>query len=64
MQDYTEQLQEYKLWIEENYPEHDRTSCNDENLYNAGNIMFRYRCSRCESLRQLKVWKLEQGIRN
>ena len=40
------------------YPDHDRTSCNDENLYNAGDIFLRYRCERCESLNQLRMQEI------
>ena len=52
---------EYEAWIEANYPQHDRTSCNDTNLYNAGTVMLRYRCERCESLSQLQYFKLQSN---
>ena len=58
--DYEAQLAEYEKWIAENHPEHCRTSCNDTDLYNAGSVMYRYRCERCESLSKLKAWKMEQ----
>lgn len=54
------QLAEFLSWIAANHPEHDRTSCNDTDLYNAGTVMLRHRCERCESLSQLKAWKLER----
>ena len=53
--DYQAQLAEYEEWIAENHPEHCRTSCNDTDLYNAGSVMYRYRCERCESLSKLKA---------
>lgn len=62
--DYENQLAEYEEWISEKYPEHDRTSCSDANLYNAGTVMPRYRCDRCESLNQLKYWKMEHMPKN
>lgn len=40
------------------WPEHDRTSCNDADLFNAGTIFLRYRCERCEALSQLKYKEL------
>lgn len=41
------------------YPNHDRTSCNDENLYNSGTLMLHHRCERCEVLSRLKAWRIE-----
>lgn len=52
------QLAEYVAWIDANYPEHDRTSCDDHSLYNAGSVTLRHRCERCESLSQLRYWRL------
>ena len=40
------------------WPEHDRTSCDDSDLYNAGTIFQRYRCERCEALSQLQAKEL------
>ena len=56
------QLEEYETWIKDNHPEHDRTSCNDINLYNAGSVTLRHRCERCESLSQLQAWKIARGL--
>lgn len=55
--DYENQIIEYEEWIADNYPEHDRTSCSDADLYNCGSVMLRHRCERCESLNQLEAWK-------
>ena len=52
---------EYEAWIEANHPQHDRTSCDDNNLYNAGTVMLRHRCERCESLSQLRYFKLQSN---
>ena len=43
------------------WPEHDRTSCNDTNLYNAGSIALRSRCERCEALSQLEYQRLREA---
>ena len=59
--DYERQLAEYEAWIAAHHPEHDRSSCNDANLYNAGTVMLRHRCDRCESLSQLDAWKRKYG---
>lgn len=56
--DQLKQLAAYEAEIAQNHPTHDRTSCNDTNLYNAGTVMLRHRCERCESLQQLKYWKM------
>lgn len=40
------------------WPEHDRTSCSDADLYNAGTVFLRHRCERCEALSQLKYKEL------
>ena len=61
-EDDKKQLAEYETWIAENHPEHDRTSCNDNLLYNAGTVTLRYRCERCESLAQLNAWKIGRKI--
>lgn len=59
--DYENQLAEYEAWVAKNHPEHDRTSCSDDNLYNAGSVTLRHRCERCESLSQLDAWKRKYG---
>jgi len=61
-QDDEKQLSEYEAWIADNHPEHDRTSCDDNNLHNAGSVTLRHRCDRCESLKQLKAWKNERLV--
>lgn len=45
------------------WPEHDRTSCNDDDLYNAGSIALRYRCNRCEALSQLAFQELRNATK-
>jgi hypothetical protein len=61
--DFNRQLAYYEKWVDENTPEHGRTSCSDTNLYNAGTVTLRYRCERCESLSQLKKWKMTHGTK-
>lgn len=58
--DEKKQLAYYVAWIAENHPKHDRTSCNDNTLYNAGTVTLPHRCDRCESLSMLKAWKMER----
>ena len=43
------------------WPEHDRTSCDDKDLYNAGSIALRHRCERCEALSQLMFQELREA---
>lgn len=57
------ELAYYESWIEKNYPTHDRTSCNDTDMYNAGTVTLRHRCERCESLSQLRYWKLSRNAK-
>jgi len=45
--------------INQEYPEHSRTSCNDENLYNCSTIFLHSRCSRCDALEKLRLWRIE-----
>lgn len=45
-------------WIDEHFPEHERTSCNDRDLYNASTLRLYFRCGRCEALSFLKKLKL------
>ena len=41
------------------FAEHDRNSCNDENLHNCGTIFLPPRCQRCEALEKLRVCRIE-----
>lgn len=52
-----EQYEEYLAEIDALHPKHDRTSCDDNDLYNRGFVLLPPRCARCEALSQLKAWR-------
>lgn len=41
------------------FPTHSKSSCDDENLYNRGAIFLLPRCERCEALERLRLWRVE-----
>lgn len=52
-----EKYEEYLAEIDALHPKHDRTSCDDNDLYNRGFVLLPPRCARCEALSQLKAWR-------
>lgn len=46
--------------VNKKYPEHDRTSCDDEDLYNGDTPIYPYRCDRCRALQCLK-WMVQES---
>jgi len=49
-------------YIEENYPEHHRTSCNDVNRYNSS--VDGHGCHRCNALEFQSLEKLRKHMEN
>lgn len=54
------QYAHYLQWIEDTHPEHERTSCNDSDLYNGATVTLMARCARCDALTKLKGWRAER----
>ena len=48
--------------IDEAYPHHERTSCDDQNLYNAPTLLLTSRCARCQALDQLRALKQKGAL--